>query len=205
MELLIASNNAGKVQEIKSYLLHPNLKIYSLQDWQTAKKLKGSVPDPEETGQTYQENSLIKAKAAYQWARIPCLADDTGLEVEALDNGPGLYTARYAGVNASYADNIAKMKNDLSGVVNRRAKFKACLVYFDGDQQVVFNGEISGEILTVEQGAGGFGYDPIFKPDGRDVTFADLKISEPQYPTHRIQALIKFREFLLASKLHTAQ
>lgn len=205
MELLIASNNAGKVQEIKAYLQSLDLKIYSLKEWQDLKQLSGAVPNPEETGLTYEENAFIKAKTCYEWSGIPCLADDTGLEVEALDKRPGLYSARYAGEHATFADNIAKMQSELHGVINRQAKFKACLIYFDGAQKEIFNGEISGDILATQQGTGGFGYDPIFKPSTRSLTFAELKVTEPDFPTHRIQALIKFREFLLASKLRKEQ
>ncbi len=205
MELLIASNNLGKVAEIKRYLQTLDLQVYSLGEWQLVKNISGALPDPEENGQTYQENALIKAQACFEWAGIPCLADDTGLEVEALDNGPGLYTARYAGVNATYADNISKMQQELQGVGNRQAKFKACLAYFDGSRVEIFNGEVSGEILAEQQGSGGFGYDPIFKPIGRNQTFAELKISEPDFLTHRVKALTKFKEFLLASVLHKVQ
>ena len=198
MELLIASNNSGKVKEIRNYLSDLGLSVYSLPEFQKKHGLIAPIPDPEETGQTYLENALIKAEACYAWAGIPCLSDDTGLEVVDLGNAPGLFTARYAGVSASFDDNMQKLLRELQEEDNRRAKFKACLVFFDGLDTRTFEGEIEGEILKEKKGDGGFGYDPIFKPDYQNLSLAELKNLSLDFPTHRLKALAKFKEFLLA-------
>src|SRR5665811_102848 len=121
-------------------------------------------PDVDETGNTFEANAILKATAAVEATGLPSLADDTGLEVAALDGGPGVHTARYAGVDATFADNIAKLLEELAGVDDRSARFVTvvALVFPDGTH-VVAEGSIEGRIAECERGTGGFGYDPVFE------------------------------------------
>jgi XTP/dITP diphosphohydrolase len=148
------------------------------------------VPDVEETGTTLEENALLKARALCAATGLPAVADDTGLEVAALDGAPGVYTARFAGPNATYADNVAKLVASLQGADDRRARFRtaAVAVYPDG-REVVVEGVVDGRIAAQPRGDGGFGYDPVFIPDDGDGrTFAEMAPGEKHAISHRGRA-----------------
>jgi XTP/dITP diphosphohydrolase len=148
------------------------------------------VPDVEETGTTLEENALLKARALCDATGMPAVADDTGLEVAALDGAPGVYTARFAGPNATYADNVSKLVASLDGAHDRRAQFRtvAAAVYPDG-REVVVEGVVDGQIASVPRGDRGFGYDPVFIPDDGDGrTFAEMTSSEKHAISHRGRA-----------------
>lgn len=196
-KLLIATNNQGKIEEITRYLSIPNLKIYSYSQWQNENKIKDSIPDPEEDGSTYYDNAVIKAKAAFQWASIPVLADDSGIELRFLGGRPGVNTARYAGVGCSSKDNVNKMLKELLVAEERTAQYISCLVFYDGKELKSFKGVFKGKIAQKESGDGGFGYDPIFIPEGYDETLASLKTQSVLVATHRMMAMEKFKEFYI--------
>jgi XTP/dITP diphosphohydrolase len=149
------------------------------------------VPDVDETGDTLEENALLKASALVAATGLPALADDTGLEVDALGGHPGVHTARYSGEGATYASNVAKLLRELEGVTDRRASFRtvAALVRPGGEGTLVAHGVVEGEIATEARGAGGFGYDPVFVPDGAGGrTFAEMEAGEKHALSHRGRA-----------------
>lgn len=145
-------------------------------------------PDVEETGETLEENALLKARAAVEATGLPSLADDTGLEVEALGGAPGVHTARFAGPHATFDDNIDRLLRELDGVADRRARFRTvvALAFPDGDY-VTAEGSIEGRIAEERRGDTGFGYDPVFEVGGR--TFAEMSSEEKNLLSHRARAL----------------
>jgi XTP/dITP diphosphohydrolase len=190
-KIFIASKNQGKVKEIKSILSGFNIEFFSLID-------SPNIPDIEETGTTFEENAFIKAKAVYDKVQIPVLADDSGLEVDYLGGVPGVYSARYAGKNATDAQNCKKLLVELDGVEskNRTARFKCILVLYDGVSKRFFEGACEGNIITSPRGTGGFGYDPLFVPEGYEKTFAELDLSTKNKISHRGKALASLKKFL---------
>jgi XTP/dITP diphosphohydrolase len=167
--LVVASKNPDKIREIEEVLGQTGLagEIVRGLDW----------PDVEETGATIEENAVLKARAVVAVVGLPVVADDTGLEVEALGGAPGVRTARYAGPLASYRDNVARLLREMAGVENRNATFRTtvALAMPDGSELVV-EGSLNGVITTAPRGDGGFGYDPVFEVDGR--TLAEMGLSE---------------------------
>lgn len=157
-------------------------------------KLPDDFPDIEETGTELSENAIIKARAVFLSLKIPTLADDTGLEVEALGGAPGVYTARYAGENATYSDNCKKLLRELDGITDRKAVFKTALCYIDNHgKEFLFEGIVKGTISTSEKGDGGFGYDPVFIPDtSNGLTFAEMSIEQKNLISHRARAIEAF-------------
>lgn len=185
-KLIVASHNAGKIAEIKT-LLSP-LKI----EVQSAAELR--LGDVEETGNTFEENAKIKANALSLMCGLPCLADDSGLCVDALDGRPGVYSARYA-PNRDFKEGmkmlLAEMEN--SGSDNRKAHFSCCLALACPNQKTkVFEGRVDGSISKKPKGSNGFGYDPIFIPEGFEQTFAELGDDVKNKISHRRRALEKF-------------
>lgn len=185
-KLIVASHNAGKIAEIKT-LLSP-LKI----EVQSAAELR--LGDVEETGTTFEENAKIKANALSLMCGLPCLADDSGLCVDALDGRPGVYSARYA-PNRDFKEGmkmlLAEMEN--SGSDNRKAHFSCCLALACPNQKTkVFEGRVDGSISKKPKGSNGFGYDPIFIPEGFEQTFAELGDDVKNKISHRRRALEKF-------------
>ena len=178
--LVVASKNPDKITEIEDLLMPLDLagEIVRGLEW----------ADIEETGATLQENALIKARAVVEALGLPALADDTGLEVEALDGAPGVKTARFAGPNASYADNVARLLDVMDGVEDRSARFRTvvALVMPDGSE-VVAPGSVDGVITTGPRGERGFGYDPVFEVDGR--TLAEMSAEEKHESSHRARAI----------------
>ena len=179
--IAVASNNAGKIREIQQ--------IFSGYRLMTMAEL-GVVSAPEETGNSFLENALIKAKALYELIKLPVLADDSGLEVEALNGAPGIYSARYGGVDTSDARNTARLIEEMAGKSDRRARFVCTVVlYLGGDDYLTAEGRAEGVILTAPRGAGGFGYDPVFYSDELHKSFAEAEASEKNLVSHRGRAL----------------
>lgn len=190
LPLVLATGNAGKVEEIRSLL--SGLPIPLL----PASELD-QPPDVEEDSDTLTGNALKKAEAFHSYTDLPALADDTGLEVEALGGGPGVHTARFAGPEATPADNKRRLIEVMSGVENRRARFRTVAALIDGSGNAhTFEGICNGTITQEPRGDGGFGYDPLFCPDGFDQTFAEMPASTKNEISHRKRALDSVRTFL---------
>ena len=188
MEIVFASNNAHKLAEVSSKLPE-NFKILSLKD------VLGDVDIPE-TGQTLDDNAIIKAKYVFERTGKNCFADDTGLEITALNGEPGVYSARYAGEDCSFQDNMDKVLRNLKGKQDRSARFRTVICLILNGEQHLFEGQVDGEILTEEQGEKGFGYDPIFRPNGFETTFAEMTMEQKNAISHRGLAVQKLVEFL---------
>ncbi|MDR2123324.1 MAG: RdgB/HAM1 family non-canonical purine NTP pyrophosphatase [Flavobacteriaceae bacterium] len=187
MEILLATQNEHKKDEILA-MLPQNFRLKSFKDY----NFQGDI---EETGKTFSENAYIKAKFGYDLAHIPCFADDSGLVIEALNGDPGIYSARYAGTG-SFDDNIAKVLENMKNISNRKAYFISVICWVNGDEVNYFEGRIHGSVSTEIKGTQGFGYDPIFIPDGSIYSFAEIKPEKKNQISHRAIALNKFMEFL---------
>ena len=187
MKIVFASNNQNKILEIQSML--PNsIQILSLESI-------GCFEEIPETSETIEGNAILKANYVTQKYGFDCFADDTGLEVEALNGEPGVYSARYAGEQRNAEDNMNKLLDELSDKTNRTAQFKTVIALNLNGKQYLFEGIASGEIITEKIGLGGFGYDPIFKPTNYDETFAQLSLDIKNEISHRgkaTKALLKF-------------
>jgi len=187
-KLVFATNNQHKIAEIQD-IIGKQLQLLSLKDIQ----FEGDIP---ETSPTIEGNAIQKANYIHDRFSLNCFADDTGLEVEALDGAPGVYSARYAGENATYADNVNKLLRKLSGVKNRKACFKTVIALFWEEQLYQFEGKICGIITTKESGESGFGYDPVFLPEGYQQTFAEMDAALKNKISHRAIATQKLIEFI---------
>jgi XTP/dITP diphosphohydrolase len=153
--------------------------------------------DIPETGDTLRENAIIKARFLHQKTGMPSFADDTGLEVTQLNGAPGVYSARYAGVHADAEDNMTKLLVNLKGAVDRSARFRTVIAYINEfGIEYYFEGTVEGEILREKAGAHGFGYDPIFKPDGSTLSFAQMSSHEKGKISHRARAVQQFVDFI---------
>lgn len=185
MKLLIATRNAHKLREIREIFDIPGLEIVSALDYP-------EIPDVVEDGETLEANAIKKAVTLARATGLWSMADDTGLEVAALNGEPGVYSARYAGEDARYADNNRKLLDALNGTTDRSAQFRCVIALADpsGDAQTV-EGICRGRIADAVRGDGGFGYDPLFVPDGFDRTFAELSAEEKNRISHRGRALEK--------------
>lgn len=188
MKWVFASKNEHKVSEIRA-LLPDRIILQSLNDisWDA---------DIEETGETLEANAVIKAKAVFEATGMPCFADDSGLEVAALNGCPGVHSARYAGPEKSDFNNCQKLLSELKGMENRKAKFKTVIAYVDDQGSHLFAGEVHGEIIHEFRGTMGFGYDPLFVPDGWNLTFAEVTKDEKNSVSHRAKAFDQFLKFL---------
>ena len=184
MRLVLASANPDKAAEMATVLGERGFEILPR---------PSGVADVEETGATLQENARLKAEALVAATGEAAVADDTGLEVAALDGAPGVYSARYAGQDATYADNVSRLLAVLEGVEprRRRARFRTvALVLFPDGREVAVEGAVEGSIATSARGAGGFGYDPVFVPDGGNgLTFAEMSSEQKNTLSHRGRAL----------------
>ena len=191
-KLVIGTNNEDKVKEIKDMLKDINLEIKTLADL----KIKIEVVEDRDS---LEGNALKKAEKMWKKAKMPCTADDTGLFVDALEGEPGIFAARYAGKNASYADNRKKLIRKLEGIplMSRTAYFRTvvCYYYAKGKYEL-FDGVCEGKILFEERGGKGFGYDAVFLPNGFEKTFAEFNIEEKSRISHRAKAFEKFKEYL---------
>ncbi|HJO94229.1 MAG TPA: XTP/dITP diphosphatase [Victivallales bacterium] len=184
-KLLIASNNLHKIKELAQILKYTGLDVIS-------PKEIGGIPEVDETGTTFEENATLKAVETAKFSNMHVFADDSGLEVEALNNNPGVYSARYAGPDATDLDRIKKLLGKLSGIKNRKARFVCVIAISSPNGEVkTFRGEITGTIIDETRGSNGFGYDPVFLPDGYDKTFAELDSNIKNRISHRANALSK--------------
>jgi XTP/dITP diphosphohydrolase len=187
-ELVFATNNAHKLQEVQQ-MLDENFVIKSLADI----GFSGDIP---ETQPTIEGNAHQKSEYIFERFSCDVFADDTGLEIEALNGEPGVYSARYAGKNCSFKDNCDKVLTGLQGQINRKARFKTVIDLIIDGKVYQFEGIVEGEITSGYVGEGGFGYDPIFKPMGFDKTFAEMLLEEKNKISHRGRAVKKLVEFL---------
>ena len=204
MKIVFATNNAHKLEEIRA-ILGPQFEVVSLADI-------GCHEDIPETGQTLEENALMKAEYIYNKYHLSCFADDTGLEVEALDGAPGVYSARYAAMESDAVShdseaNMARLLRELGNNNNRKARFRTVIALIQkkdvcpcGCTSIKeihqFEGIVNGEIIRERRGGEGFGYDPIFQPDGYDKTFAELGADIKNQISHRARATQKLAEYL---------
>lgn len=188
-QIVFATNNRHKLDEIRK-ISEGKLEILSLNDI----NCQTDIP---ETGTTLEENALIKARFVKDNFGYDCFADDTGLEVKALGGAPGVYSARYAGEDCKAEDNIRKLLSNLAGVDDRSATFRTVIALLMGDKQYFFEGVIPGKIIDEKRGESGFGYDPIFIPDGYEQTFAELGDEIKNTISHRAIATDKLIRFLL--------
>jgi len=188
-KICFATNNQNKLKEIAA-LLTPTFEVAGLEEI-------GCFEELPETSDTLQGNSFEKADFVYKNYRVSCFADDTGLEVEALNGAPGVYTARYAGPDCIPEENIEKLLKELKGKSNRNAKFSTVITLILDGEKFFFEGEIQGTITEKPSGHEGFGYDPVFKPKGYDVTFSEMSMEEKNKISHRGIATQKLLDFLL--------
>ncbi|MBX2982691.1 MAG: RdgB/HAM1 family non-canonical purine NTP pyrophosphatase [Flavobacteriales bacterium] len=187
-KLLLCTGNVGKLAELRA-LLPSGMELLSLTD-------AGLTTDLPETGDTFTANALQKARFAFERTGIPCIADDSGLEVEALGGAPGVFSARYAGEAKGDAANMAKLLREMEGVEDRSARFLTVVALIDKHGEHTFEGEVKGAITSEPRGSNGFGYDPIFLPEMSDLTFAELDAKMKNAISHRGQAVWKLARFL---------
>ncbi len=187
-KLIFATHNKHKLEEVKA-ILQSNLNLLSLKDIQC-------FEDIPETADSLEGNALLKAEHIYHQYGYNCFAEDTGLEVEALDNRPGVYSARYAGEGNDSMKNMEKLLKDLEGVQNRKAQFRTVVALIEDGNVHYFEGIIKGKITTELAGKGGFGYDPIFIPDGYTQTFAELEADLKNKISHRALAIQELKNYL---------
>ncbi len=191
MKLILATKNKGKVIEIQEYLKDINPEISSLADMP-------NYPEIEETGSTFEENATLKAEQVFNNYKIMTLADDSGLEVDYLCGEPGVYSARFAGKDATDMDNCTKLLKEMDDVEpeERAARFKCVIILYDGNVKKTFEGVCEGRILTEMKGSDGFGYDPLFIPTGFEKTFAELDLTTKNEISHRGKALKQLKDYL---------
>ena len=189
MEICFATNNKKKLEEVREALSGKDIVIQSLEDIGCREELA-------ETGSTLDDNAFQKARYVNEKYNISCFADDTGLEVEALDGEPGVYSGRYAGEPRSDARNVQLLLDNLDGKQNRKARFRTVIALILKGKEYQFEGTADGRITEIQTGAGGFGYDPVFRPDGYDKTFAELSMEEKNAISHRGKAVAQLIRFL---------
>ena len=188
-KLVFATNNAHKLEEVAA-ILGDQVELLSLNDI-------GCQTDIPETAETLEGNALLKSSYIYKNYHLDCFADDTGLEVEALNGAPGVYSARYAGGEGHDAQaNMLKLLHELEGKENRKAQFRTAISLLLVGKEYLFEGVIKGEIIKEKRGDSGFGYDPVFMPEGYDRTFAELGNDIKNQISHRALAVQKLCEFL---------
>ena len=193
--LVLATRNKNKISEMESVLQGSGLHARSAYDF-------AELKDVEEDQPTLEGNALKKARYTFQETGLPSLADDTGLEVDAMDGRPGVYSARYAGENASYQDNVTKLVHELNEKLKSgfkppfRARFRTVLTFVTSSGEKVFHGLCEGQIILEPAGTNGFGYDPVFIPDGYDITFAQMDAKLKNEISHRGKAMRLFRDYI---------
>ncbi len=195
MKLVFATHNKHKLQEIKPLLPVP-INLLSLQDIHCDEEIM-------ETAETISGNALLKATYIHKNYGMNCFADDTGLEVDALDGRPGVYSARYAGPQKNDDDNVDKLLKELDKQSHRKAQFKTVIALTLGNRQKTFTGICKGEILRERKGSSGFGYDPVFMPEGYTQSFAEMALEEKNKISHRGKALKKLIHYL--QEMHKLQ
>ena len=182
MKIVIATFNKGKFKEFKDLFSNSSFEILSLEDFTTE--------DIDETGRSYEENAMLKAKKASELSNYPSLGDDSGLEVKLLNNDPGLFSARYSGKNATDETNIKKLLKAIKNLENAKAKFVSTLAFYDPQKNLeLFSfGELEGQIIKEKKGDNGFGYDPIFKIKNSCLTLAEVSFQERMKISHRAKS-----------------
>lgn len=188
LELVFATQNRNKVQEIQM-LLPKGIKIFCLEE-------VGFTDDIPETADTIDGNAILKAEFVKTQLGYDCFADDTGLEVEALNGAPGVHSARYAGEEKNNEANIEKLLREMEGITDRRARFKTTIALNLNDHQILFTGICTGSITTERRGTHGFGYDSVFQPEGFDRTFAEMTMEEKAVLSHRSKATKELIDYL---------
>lgn len=188
MKLVFATHNANKLQEVRE-LLAPKYEVIGLTEL-------GDHEDIPENEPTLPGNALVKARTIWKKYGLSCFSDDTGLEIDALDGAPGVYSARYGGPEKDPEQNMAKVLEGLQGNDDRSARFRTAVALILNGEEHVFNGIVEGHIRTGKSGAKGFGYDPIFQPAGYDITFAEMDSAEKGRISHRGRAIAALVEFL---------
>ena len=188
MKLVFATNNKHKLQEVRD-IVGDRVEVLSLADI-------GCHDDISETADTLQGNALIKARHIYEKYGLDCFADDTGLEVEALDGAPGVYSARYAGKECDSEANMQKLLQNLTGKTNRNAQFRTVIALIINGEEKLFNGIVKGAIATEKKGDSGFGYDPVFVPEGYSESFAQMSSEMKNSMSHRFRATQQLGDFL---------
>lgn len=187
VKLVFATNNQYKTNEVRE-ILAPTYEVLNLTDI-------GCEYDIPETGDTFAENATLKSTYVVENYHINCFADDSGLEVEALNNEPGIYSARYSGKRGD-EENLQFLLQKMEGITNRKARFKTVISLIKNGQNYLFEGVIEGSLRTVPSGENGFGYDPIFEPNGYGMTFAEMDMAEKNKISHRALAMQKLIAFL---------
>ncbi|HVW97108.1 MAG TPA: non-canonical purine NTP diphosphatase [Mucilaginibacter sp.] len=187
-QLVFATNNNHKLQEVTAKI-KGQIRLLSLSDI-------GCSDDIAETGQTFRENALIKSRYIHDKYHVNCFGDDSGLEIDALNGEPGVYSARYAGKHGDHAANIDKVLRLMENTENRKARFRTVISLIWDDNEYFFEGTVEGTIRRECSGSEGFGYDPVFQPDGYEVTFAEMSLDEKNTISHRAIAVEKLVEFL---------
>ena len=188
MKLVFATNNKNKILEVQQ-MLHSSIEIISLESI-------GCFEEIPETAPTIEENAIMKANYISQKYGVDCFADDTGLEVDALNGEPGVFSARYAGEQRNSDDNMNKLLKSLANTKNRNAQFKTVIALNLNGKQQLFTGIAKGKITLEKTGNQGFGYDPIFQPEGYELTFAQLSLQEKGVISHRGKATLQLIDFL---------
>ncbi len=187
--IFLASGNVHKIDELLQVLQPLGIDLKSTLDFPDAEEVEEDQPD-------LQGNALKKARYWFDKTGLPSISDDTGLEVDALDGAPGVYSARYAGENPTYDDNVNKLLAELVGKSNRAAQFRTVIAFVNGSDEHFFEGICRGKIIDEKRGDKGFGYDPVFIPEGYDQSFAELSSEEKNKISHRGRAVQKFIDFL---------
>jgi XTP/dITP diphosphohydrolase len=194
MKIIFATQNKGKAKEVKAIFTKTPYEIISLYDI-------GDKTDVEETGTTFRDNAFLKAKAIYNIYKVPVVADDSGLAVEQIEGRPGVYSARYAGENCTYEDNNLKLIAELYNMPEpHKAKFISYAVFYDGKNEIEAVGELPGQIINEPRGTNGFGYDPIFIPEGFEKTIAEMEFEEKNNISHRAKSFNLLKEKLILLK-----
>ena len=188
MKIIFATGNENKLREIRA-AMPSGIEVLGLKD-------VGIFEEMPEDHETLEENALQKAQYVFEKCGLACFADDTGLEVDALNGAPGVYSARYAGEEKSAEANMAKVLSELSNEENRSARFRTVISLVGVDEEKTFEGVVEGNILGDKQGVEGFGYDPIFQPEGEERSFAEMDLAEKNTMSHRARAFKKLLEYL---------
>ena len=188
MKLIFATNNAHKLSEVQA-VLGPSFELVT-------PRMCGVEEEIPETAETLEGNARQKARYLYERTGLDCFADDTGLEVEALNGAPGVHSARYATDGHDFAANNRLLLKNLEGETNRRARFRTAICLIEGGEEHLFEGIVEGHIIDHESGTEGFGYDPLFVPEGYDCTFAEMSADEKNAISHRGRAVRKLVAYL---------
>jgi XTP/dITP diphosphohydrolase len=188
-KIVFATNNQHKLEEVRA-MIGDYFQVLSLKDIDCNE-------DIPENGLTFEENAISKARYIKEHYGYDCFADDSGLEVTALNNAPGVFSARYAGEPSNSQRNIEKLMHEMQGKEERSARFRTCIAYLTGEEERYFEGCVEGSIIDTLRGCNGFGYDPLFVPCGYDITFAEMSSEEKNKISHRAIAVQKLIEYLL--------